>query len=270
MSIKKLYFMAGMPRSGSTLLSSILNQNPRFNAGPNSPVINMMFAMERFKSDDMYKANPEEKSLETIMRSVILNYYFYHAEPVCFDKNRGWTGYMDMLFKYISPDAKIICPVRDIKEILSSFITLLRKNNYPPDSFIDVHFDGKQTDDDRCRYLLGPGILGQSLINLLEGIKKYPDNILLVDYDELVSDLPKTMKRIYKFLGEEYFEHTTNVKQSFTLNDREVYKLEDMHTVRPTIKKISPIPDIILSKFMLDQCDTNEVIQEYEKIRKKV
>lgn len=27
---KNFYFMAGLPRSGSTLLSSILNQNPRF------------------------------------------------------------------------------------------------------------------------------------------------------------------------------------------------------------------------------------------------
>lgn len=260
--------MSGLPRSGSTLLSSILNQNPRFNSGPNSPIINMMMSIQTFKYDDMYKANPEEKSVDTIMRSIILNYYYYHKEEILIDKNRGWTGYMDMIFKYITPNVKIICPVRDMKEILASFITLLQKNNYPPDSFIDTHFSQPATDDDRCKYLLGPGILGQSIINLLEGIEKYPNNILLVDYNKLVTDIPKTMKKIYKFLGEEYFEHSSEVKQSYTLNDEETYKLKDMHTVRPIVKKISKDPKTVLSKFILDECDTNEILQKYETLRK--
>ncbi|NBP58534.1 sulfotransferase, partial [bacterium] len=38
-SYKKYYFISGLPRSGSTLLSAILNQNPRFYSGPNSPVV---------------------------------------------------------------------------------------------------------------------------------------------------------------------------------------------------------------------------------------
>ena len=43
---KTFYFMAGLPRSGSTLLSSILNQNPRFYSGPSSPVLGAMYALE--------------------------------------------------------------------------------------------------------------------------------------------------------------------------------------------------------------------------------
>jgi len=44
--MKTFYFMAGLPRSGSTLLSSILNQNPRFYSGPSSPVLGAMYAVE--------------------------------------------------------------------------------------------------------------------------------------------------------------------------------------------------------------------------------
>jgi len=32
------YFIAGLPRSGSTLLSAILRQNPRFHAAMSSPI----------------------------------------------------------------------------------------------------------------------------------------------------------------------------------------------------------------------------------------
>ena len=37
--MKKYYFIGGIHRSGSTLLSTILNQNPRFYSGPMSPVL---------------------------------------------------------------------------------------------------------------------------------------------------------------------------------------------------------------------------------------
>jgi len=35
---KTFHFISGLPRSGSTLLSAILRQNPRFYAGMTSPV----------------------------------------------------------------------------------------------------------------------------------------------------------------------------------------------------------------------------------------
>jgi len=230
-----------------------------------------MITIDNFRNDDMFKADPKPTSLETILRSIILNFYYYNDKPICIDKNRGWTGYMEYIIKYINPNPKIICPVRDIKGVLTSFITLLRKNNYPKDSFIDTQLKHLEnpTDDDRCRYLLGPGILGQSIVNLLDGVKNYPDNILLVDYDELVNNTDSTMKKIYDFLGEEYFQHSTKIKQSHTLNDKEVYKLEGMHTVRSKVEKTSPDPSNVLSEFMLHECDTNEVLQEYEKYRLK-
>ncbi|MEM5734156.1 sulfotransferase, partial [Shewanella algae] len=35
---RRFHFISGLPRSGSTLLSAILRQNPRFSAGMSSPV----------------------------------------------------------------------------------------------------------------------------------------------------------------------------------------------------------------------------------------
>ena len=47
---KTFYFISGLPRSGSTLLSSILNQNPRFYSGPSSPVVSTMLTLKSLSS----------------------------------------------------------------------------------------------------------------------------------------------------------------------------------------------------------------------------
>ncbi|MGH8137248.1 MAG: sulfotransferase, partial [Steroidobacteraceae bacterium] len=41
-SAQKFHFISGLPRSGSTLLSAILKQNPRFHAGMTSPLGDMV------------------------------------------------------------------------------------------------------------------------------------------------------------------------------------------------------------------------------------
>ena len=60
MAKKQYYFMAGLPRSGSTLLSAILNQNPRFYSGPSSPVVPTMLSIEQSLSqDELFVAYPK-------------------------------------------------------------------------------------------------------------------------------------------------------------------------------------------------------------------
>jgi hypothetical protein len=45
-----IHFISGLPRSGSTLLSAILKQNPRFHAGMTGPVGSLVDAMLRSMS----------------------------------------------------------------------------------------------------------------------------------------------------------------------------------------------------------------------------
>ena len=72
--MKTFYFMAGLPRSGSTLLSSILNQNPRFYSGPSSPVLGAMYAVEEtFTSNELYTGYPKpDQAIEVIGSSLII------------------------------------------------------------------------------------------------------------------------------------------------------------------------------------------------------
>ena len=41
----RLHFISGLPRSGSTLLASLLRQNPRFSSGMSSPVYALFRSM---------------------------------------------------------------------------------------------------------------------------------------------------------------------------------------------------------------------------------
>ena len=73
---KKYYFMGGLPRSGSTLLSTILNQNPRFYSGPSSPVLSAMFsAHDNFMGNELYHGYPKPYQVNEIVGSIIGHWY---------------------------------------------------------------------------------------------------------------------------------------------------------------------------------------------------
>jgi sulfotransferase len=262
---KTHYFMAGLPRSGSTLLSSILNQNPRFYSGPSSPVLSTMFVIENhLLQDELYHGYPKPDQVNRMLGSVIDYFYGDVEQPVVIDKNRAWTARVPYIEGYIKQRAKIICPVRDIEEILTSMITMIRRNPYkegnPRINFIDeqlVKLNIPINDDNRCEYIAGPdGILGQSLNATLEGINAgFGDRFHYVEYKDLVNRPEETFKKLYEFLGEEPFEHTfENLGNSNRERDMETYGLEDMHEVRSELKSTSKDPTKVLSQYVLDKC----------------
>ena len=69
---KTYYFMAGLPRSGSTLLSSILNQNPKLYSGPSSPVLSTMYVIEQhLLNDELFHGFPKHEQGKEIISNVI-------------------------------------------------------------------------------------------------------------------------------------------------------------------------------------------------------
>ena len=77
--MKKYYFIAGLHRSGATLLSSILNQNPRFYSGPLTPVLDIMKNIEsNIPTIEHYKSSPKPISAHKIISSVIGEVFFHN------------------------------------------------------------------------------------------------------------------------------------------------------------------------------------------------
>ena len=61
------------------------------------------------------------------------------------------------------------------------------------------------------------------------------------------------MNRIYEFLGEEsYAHHFENIKPKYDENDN-VYKLDNMHTVRDQLEKIHRDNEKYLSEYIMNK-----------------
>ena len=250
--------MAGLPRSGSTLLKSILNQNPNIHANPVSPVMELMYHTEEYlKQSEQYLGYPKPKSAYKIISSYIENYYFDREESVIIDHCRAWTNNIERIKTYITPNPKIICPVRDIVEILTSFITMVHRNDDQV-SFIDQHLIEKGVtvdDDNRCQYLMSDeGIVEQALWAQSQAfIKNDTRHLLMIEYNDLVNAPDETMRRIYDFLEMDNYNHNfKNVENHHRENDDQWY-LKDMHYVRKEVKKTSKKPEDVLSPYILNR-----------------
>lgn len=271
---KTYYFMAGLPRAGSTLLSSLLNQNPRFYSGPSSPVVPTMLALEQsLSNDELFLAYPKPEQAHKMISSVLGNYYSDVDKPVIFDKNRSWVNRMQYIPGYFGVEPKILVPVRNISEVLTSFITMLRRNPFTADgkiNFLDeqlVKMNIPLTDDNRCEFLTSPnGILGQSYFGIQQALMEGRQAQLhFIEYDDLMNNPEETMKAIYEFLGEEYFEHDfSNITNVHKEKDAEVYGLPDMHDVRKELGKTAPAPEEVLTELTLQKCEGTEFWRHLE------
>ena len=266
---KTFYFMAGLPRSGSTLLSSILNQNPRFYSGPSSPVLGAMFAIEQdFMGNELYHGYPKPDQVREIIGNIPHHFYSDVQQPVVFDKNRAWTARVPYIEGYIGEQAKILVPVRRIDEILTSILTMIHRNPFEEGqqrvNFVDeqlIKTDIPINDLNRCMYLLNDGgIVYESLNAIMMGFQQnVRDKMHFIDYNDLVDNPEKIMEDIYVFLGEEFYEHDfESLSNIHREDDLITYGLSDMHQVRSKVKKTSPPPASILPEEIIDIYEQNK------------
>ena len=260
--MRKYYFIGGLHRSGSTLLSAILNQNPRFYSGPISPVLSIMRNLESFiPQDEFYQASPKPSQAHEILSSLIHHYYNDTDRTVVFDKNRMWPKYINYIEGYIKQKAKIICPVRDIDEILVSFLKVIHNNkNQEVFSAIDrkvINQNLPLNDHNRCKILLDPKWNLFDAIGAMESAvnNNLRDRLLFVEYRDIVLDPVSTFNRIYNFLEEDYYEHDfQTIESKNEVKDEEYYKLKGLHDVREKLEITSDNPRNYLTEDIIAEC----------------
>ena len=274
--MKKFYFMAGLPRSGSTLLSTLLNQNPRLYSGPSSPVLGAMYATHNnFISNELYTGYPKPDAVNQIIGSIIENWYYDVEKPVVIDKNRAWCARVPFIEGYIKQEAKIIVPVRRIDEILTSILTMIKRNPFkdgqPRINFVDEYLVKNNipiNDETRCQHLLNnDGIVWESLNATKLGVDEgHSDKFHYVDYNDLVDDPQGELNKIYTFLGEDSFPHSfDNLSNQHREDDITTYGLGDMHEVHSKLEKTSSDPSEILPSSIIELYNSNKENLEFWK-----
>ena len=255
--MKQFVFLAGMPRSGSTLLTSLLNQHPDVYASTNSPILEYMIRSEEFIYNmEQYQANPRPEALQNVVSSMLPAFYEDRSESVIIDKSRiaGHPVPLEIINEHVGPDTKFIVMLRPTLEVLASFIKLMRANPIGS-SLIDSGLDplAGYLDDRRCDKLMQKGSHISVAIESIDNLKKpqHRERTFFVDYDTLVSDPAAVMLGLEDFLGLSHFEYDLeNIVNPEQERDKEVYGLDGMHTVRPRVEKTSPDPNTILSEYV--------------------
>jgi len=235
-------------------IENILAQNPRFHATATSGIMDVMFATRNNWSQMIeFKAAPNDEALIRVMRAILESYYSDVDKPVIFDKSRGWLFQIEMAETVLGHKIKIIAPVRDLRDIVASFEKLWRENApYQQLAQERGNYFGFQTLVGRVNtWLDGTQPVGLAYNRLTDAIKRgYADRILFVDFDDLTSMPKDTMKIVYDFLGEEYFEHNFNHVEQVTSEDDSVHGIRNLHKIRSKVEPIKPRwPEVLGREF---------------------
>ena len=235
------YFISGLPRSGSTLLSAILRQNPEFYADITSPVQGIVENTIDFITGCENNFNIMEEHRKNILLSIFEGYYSNIQTPVIFDSSRSWTKNTTLLKKLFNY-TKILCCVRDIPWIINSFEIILNKNCFYTKKLNEQILSGNISV--RSNEIFNRNII-DSINFLREGFSINPEMIYFVEYDNLCKNPEKEMKTIYKFLNKSYYPHDFENLQYSNENFDKFCNLKNLHTVRKKVeykeqKKVLP------------------------------
>jgi hypothetical protein len=240
--MKEYYFLSGMPRSGNTLLGSIINQNPNLNLTANTIVSDIVYQLSLLKGGEIYQNFPDENSLNNVIKNVFNNYYQNWKAKFIIERGVWGTPVNLPLIKSIIKKPKFIILYRPVLECLASFIKIEKP--------IDV--------EKRCKYLMeGYGMIDKSLLSI-KNIIKEKENHIIINYSDLVKNPSNEVNKIYKFLNIDNFNHTFKNLDDFSVNG---IKYDDsvlsasLHTIRTDKIKLNKykikdyLPDSIIEKY---------------------
>lgn len=238
---RMFYFIAGMPRSGSTLLCNLLNQNPKFWATPTSGLCPLMLRVNHIWSEvPELRASAKGDNRTDTLRGMLTGFYRSVEQPVIFDKSRGWPAMAEVLRNVLSAEPKILVTIRDIPSILSSCEKLFRAEIANPESRAQWGQNMETLEGRLAFWCDGTQMVGGNYNRIRDCVARGNRRKLhFVDFDQLCAMPGPTMAEVYKFLGEEPFEHNfTNVEQTTHEEDRE-HGFVDLHTIRPKVGPVS-------------------------------
>ena len=233
--MKNLFFLNGLPRSGNTLYSCILNQNPDLCVTAKSPVIGILESLntQLEKEQELHLANfPDYQSFDSAISGAVEGYYKKWTTPNIVDRGHwGTPNNIELIKKYITPNPKFICLYRPLEEVVASFIKWGTEND-------NLMFDSEMSQEELYdRAVEEQGILAETLyafINLVSTID--PESLLFITYEDLINNTENVLQKTYNFLGLPKYEHALNQLQQFELNgicyDDEQYVGKNLHKIR--------------------------------------
>jgi len=243
--MKAYYFLSGLPRSGNTLLGSIINQNPKLSLTSNTILTDVLYQLHLLEDCEILKNFPDIKSFKNITKNVFNNYYNDWKANYIIDRGVWGTPKNLHLLQSIIKKPKFIILYRPVLECLASFIKIEKPINI----------------ESKCNELMGGnGMIGKSLWSIKNIIKENQDHII-INYLDLVKNPLKQINNIYSFLKIDSFNHTIKNFSEFSANN---IKYDDsvldapLHKIRTN--------KIELNKYKIEDCLPTNIIKQYSNL----
>tara|TARA_Y100000593_G_scaffold36101_1_gene70372 strand:+ start:404 stop:1279 length:876 start_codon:yes stop_codon:yes gene_type:complete len=243
--MRQIHYCTGLPRTCSTVLMNILSQNPEIFTTSTCPLPLFVEACQgKTVSCPDFTAMDQDvltKSYLNFLRQGIKGWFeSMTTKEVVISKSRLWQDYFPHTFA-IDENSKYLILIRDLRDIVCSFESLLWKNpnivlqtsetsqlymeSY--ETRIDVYFDERQT-------------LGKSfrrLPHILELSNRYPDKFLIARQEDFNTNPYTFLKNLYKFFELDYFKHNLkDIPKSVLYEHDSVYRDLVSHKVGKSFK----------------------------------
>lgn len=261
--MEKIFYQSSLPRAGSTLLQNILAQNPDIYATPTSGVLELIFAAR-----GNYTTSPEFKAQEAELMKKGWQAFakegmnaFYNAitdKKYVIDKSRGWGIHYDFLQFVRGEDPKIICMVRDPRDIFASMESNFRKHPEKQSDILDWSKGQGTTVPKRIDIWAQNPPVGLAFERLSEIFRMgFDSKMLFVRFEDLCLYPETEMTRIYEYLGIPYFKHDFNNIKQVTKEDDEVYGAFGDHVIRTKLEPVRSRAKELLGRDVTDWIYTN-------------
>jgi len=256
--VKKIFFQSSLPRSGSSLLQNLLGQCPDIYPTPTSGTLELLYG-----SRNNYTTGPEFRAqdgelMKTAFRAFCREglFGYYNAitdKKYVIDKSRGWGIHRDFLQFVLGEEPKIICIVRDLRDIFASMENNFRKHPDKQSDVLDWTTGKGTTVPKRVDLWAQSPPVGLAIERLSEIFRMgYSDKILFVRFEDLCLYPDREMERIYNYLEIPIYFHNFNNIQQITKEDDEVYGTFGDHVIRT---KLEPVKSRSIELLGSDVCD---------------
>lgn len=251
--MQTIYFMSGLPRSGSTLLQNVLAQNSALYPTTTSGLYKVIYQLRQ-----VWDQVPEHKALDFLesqhkklntFKAVLQNYHGV-TDRIIIDKARPWLQEIKLLEALLERPVKILVTIRDMRDVLASWENLQRSN---PTMYNQLHqnfYPQSLTVEGRLQiYMQNTQPIGQAFSFIRDAVLQgYKDRLFFIHYEELTNNPSKILSDIHEFLNLPNFEYDiTNVTQVLQENDARAYGIPGLHQIQegPILPAKPKWPDIL-------------------------
>jgi sulfotransferase len=234
---QKLHFLSGLPRSGSTLLTKLLNQHPNIFASSTSPFLDYLLpAAHHLHNIKQNHSAGHYINVQKILSTAAFAFYGTPKENII-DKNRGWITNYEAIDKELQQNPKLILTLRPIEEVVASFYKVINHTNHGNESPEQI-------------------FLGRVAEVYQELMKKayLKDHLHIITYDQLTNNTHAALHSLETFLETNHHSYDINNIIDDDPEDDSKWGIQDLHKIRPTISITSLRPDSIMTKSELNFC----------------